>query len=42
MLRVALTTDRVNGAIPGSKTHNGFEVSDNAVLVGLRYAFGGR
>jgi OOP family OmpA-OmpF porin len=32
--------DTVNGVTPSSSTHNGFELLDNDVLIGLRYAFG--
>jgi opacity protein-like surface antigen len=32
----------VNGAVPGSFTHNGFMAADNILMVGLRYNFGGR
>ena len=38
--RVSTAGDLVNGAIPSSSTHNGFEVLDHALLIGLRYAFG--
>jgi hypothetical protein len=37
--RVANTTDLVNGAIPSNEARNGFEVHDNAVLIGVRYRF---
>jgi OOP family OmpA-OmpF porin len=29
-----------NGVVPSSQTRNGFEVGDNALLIGLRYSFG--
>jgi hypothetical protein len=29
-----------NGAVPSSATRNGFEVHDNAIALGVRYAFG--
>jgi OOP family OmpA-OmpF porin len=32
----------VNGTVPSSQTRNGFEIGDSAVLIGLRYSFGGR
>ncbi|MDR3530445.1 MAG: outer membrane beta-barrel protein [Rhodopila sp.] len=35
-------TNLINGAVPSFATHNGFEVHDNAILIGLRYTFGGR
>jgi OmpA-OmpF porin, OOP family len=38
--RVTKTGDLFNGVLPSSATHNGFEVLDNAVLIGLRYRFG--
>jgi outer membrane protein OmpA-like peptidoglycan-associated protein len=38
--RVTTTGDVVNGVVPSSQTHNGFQLLDNAVLVGLRYSFG--
>ena len=38
--RVSTAGDMVNGVVPSSSTHNGFEVLDNAVLIGLRYSFG--
>ena len=38
--RVTTTGDTVNGIVPSSRTHNGFELLDNAVLIGLRYHFG--
>jgi opacity protein-like surface antigen len=38
--RVAAGSITVNGAVPSSHTHNGFEVHNNAVVFGLRYAFG--
>jgi OmpA-OmpF porin, OOP family len=38
--RVSTSGNLVNGAVPSSSTHNGFEVLDHAVLVGLRYSFG--
>ena len=38
--RVGATGTRVNGVILQSNTHNGFEVHDNALAIGLRYAFG--
>lgn len=34
-------TNTVNGAIASFATHNGFEVHDNAMLIGLRYRFWG-
>jgi OOP family OmpA-OmpF porin len=37
--RVGTTGLVVNGAIPSSHTHNGFEVHNNSLAVGLRYAF---
>jgi opacity protein-like surface antigen len=38
--RATTTGDLVNGMLPSSHTHDGFEVHDSAVLIGLRYAFG--
>jgi opacity protein-like surface antigen len=38
--RVTTTGDEVNGVLPSSSTHNGFELLDHAVLIGLRYSFG--
>jgi OOP family OmpA-OmpF porin len=38
--RVSTTGLVVNGAIPSSHTNNGFEVHDNAIAFGVRYAFG--
>jgi OmpA-OmpF porin, OOP family len=38
--RVTTTGDEINGVLPSSSTHNGFEVLDHAVLIGLRYSFG--
>jgi len=38
--RTATTTNLINGAIPSAVTRNGFQVHDNAVLIGLRYSFG--
>lgn len=38
--RVTTTGDVVNGVLPSSSTHNGFEVLDHALLIGLRYSFG--
>jgi OmpA-OmpF porin, OOP family len=38
--RVTTTGDVVNGVLPSSSTHNGFEVVDHALLIGLRYSFG--
>jgi OOP family OmpA-OmpF porin len=38
--RVSTTGLVVNGAIPSSATRNGFDVQDNAIAFGLRYAFG--
>lgn len=38
--RTATTATVINGAIPSAATRNGFEVHDNAVLIGLRYTFG--
>jgi OOP family OmpA-OmpF porin len=37
----ANTTNTINGAIPSASTHNGFDARDNAILIGLRYSFGG-
>jgi OmpA-OmpF porin, OOP family len=37
--RVSAIEDFVNGALPSEVTHNGFEVHDNILLVGLRYQF---
>ena len=37
--RVATGNFVINGAIPSSHTHNGFEVHNNTLAVGLRYAF---
>jgi OOP family OmpA-OmpF porin len=37
----ANTTDTINGAIPSASTHNSFDARDNAILIGLRYSFGG-
>jgi OOP family OmpA-OmpF porin len=31
----------VNGAVPAATTHNGFDLHDSTILVGLRYRFGG-
>ncbi len=35
------TTNPINGAIPSQTKQYGFEELDNAILVGLRYSFGG-
>ncbi|WP_428487609.1 outer membrane protein [Rhodopila sp.] len=35
------TTNLINGATPSLQTRNGFSVEDNAILIGLRYTFGG-
>jgi OOP family OmpA-OmpF porin len=38
--RVSTSGIVVNGAVPSSVTRNSFEVHDNAITFGLRYAFG--
>jgi outer membrane protein OmpA-like peptidoglycan-associated protein len=38
--RVAITNIQVNGATPSAQTHNNFTTANNAVLIGVRYAFG--
>jgi OmpA-OmpF porin, OOP family len=38
--RVTTTGDLVNGVLPSNETRNGFVVTDNAALVGMRYTFG--
>ena len=38
--RVSTVGTSVNGAIPSSHARNGFEVHDNAIAFGVRYAFG--
>ena len=38
--RVTTSGDLVNGVLPSNSTRNGFEVLDNDVLIGVRYAFG--
>jgi opacity protein-like surface antigen len=38
--RVSIGDDLVNGELPGNSTHNGFEVHDNALMIGVRYQFG--
>jgi opacity protein-like surface antigen len=38
--RVSVGSDLVNGVVPCNTTHNGFDVHDNAVLIGVRYRFG--
>ncbi len=35
--RISLAGTTVNGGIPSSSTHNGFEATDNAILLGVRY-----
>ena len=37
--RIATGGNTVNGVVPSLETRNGFETRDNAVLIGLRYAF---
>ena len=37
----SLTGDTVNSVLPSNSTHNGFFVSNHAILIGLRYSFGG-
>jgi opacity protein-like surface antigen len=39
--RTTTTGDLVNGIVPSNATRNGFEILDNALLIGLRYTFGG-
>jgi opacity protein-like surface antigen len=36
---VADTTNLVNGAVPSGEARRGFELNDNAVLIGVRYQF---
>ena len=38
--RVSIGTDLVNGELPSNTTHNGFDLHDNSLLIGLRYRFG--
>jgi opacity protein-like surface antigen len=38
--RVSIGNDLVNGMLPGNATHNGFELHDNALMIGVRYRFG--
>jgi OmpA-OmpF porin, OOP family len=38
--RMASDGDLINGAIPSSATHNGFQEHDNTLMIGLRYSFG--
>jgi hypothetical protein len=38
--RTTTTGDLINGVLPSSATHNGFDVMDNALLIGVRYTFG--
>jgi OmpA-OmpF porin, OOP family len=40
--RVSSTGVMVNGQLLSEQTHNGFQVSDQSILFGLRYSFGGR
>ena len=40
--RTAAGGNLVNGAVPSSSTRNGFEIRDNAILIGLLYTFGER
>ncbi len=38
--RLALTNEKFNGAVPFGQTHNGILLHDDAVMLGVRYAFG--
>jgi OmpA-OmpF porin, OOP family len=40
--RVSSTGVIVNGQLLSEQTHNGFQMSDQSILFGLRYSFGGR
>jgi hypothetical protein len=42
LTRTLTGNNRVNGVIPSATTHDGFTLADNAILIGVRYAFGGR
>jgi hypothetical protein len=37
----ANTTNLVNGVVPNAHTRNSFQVLDHALLIGVRYRFGG-